>query len=337
LQPYLSRNQAASDAGHIVSLLFLADILEPFRAQDESGRPLAHAVLTFWRSGTTAPLHVYADQALDEQLSDPQGRVFADGGGEFPIIYLQDGVTYRVKLETAQGVLRWDIDPYICDCTDPPYIFREPVVHARTPEGRPLPGAQLRFSITETDTPTNTYANAALTIPHPNPIRADAGGFFPPIYLADEVEYRVLLSTASGELLRDIDPYECYCGFLLLTSYTYPLDMRDGTAHSFAPWGGMFAPIDTDEMAHLFGVAGGELKEPTIEYDWPPDEMAHEFGLTGGTLIIPVVTYADWPPDEMEHQFGPTGGTLISPIVNYADWPPDEMEHEFGVTGGTLV
>lgn len=79
----------------------------PYR--DASGRPLAGAVLTFWRSGTTQPAPVFTTEALTEEIEPP---IVADQNGVFPDIYLSANTTYRVKLEDAQGRLMWDVDPY---------------------------------------------------------------------------------------------------------------------------------------------------------------------------------------------------------------------------------
>jgi hypothetical protein len=84
-----------------------------FVALSDSGAPLPGAKLTFWQSGTTTPSNIYADAGLTTPLSNP---VIANAAGVFPSIYLDDSVTYRVKLETSAGVLRWDVDPYECLC-----------------------------------------------------------------------------------------------------------------------------------------------------------------------------------------------------------------------------
>src|SRR5690606_4848979 len=215
--------------GLIVSLLFLTPILDGFQALDDARRPLPGAVLTSVRSGTTVAKPVYADQELDTVLSDNRSRVAANEEGRFTLIYLAYDPTprYRVMLHTADGVLRWDVDPYICDCTDPPYLFRSPKHQALDEDGRVLAAAELMLSVTGTETPMHGYADADRTVPLANPLRADAGGFFPPIYLDDDVDYRVRLSDRHGELVLDVDPYICDCGFLLLTSQPYPYEFSD--------------------------------------------------------------------------------------------------------------
>lgn len=217
----------------IMSLLFLSNILDPFQALDDAGRPIPHAVLTFWHSQTSAPATVYADQELLIQLSDAQGRVVADAQGIFPLIYLDPDTLYRVRLQTGEGVLRWDVDPYLCDCTDPPRLFRNPLHQALTRiegliprfEPPPVPGARLIFTDYNTGAPARVWADAARTVPLRNPLPSNAAGIFSPVYLEDGIEYRVQLVAPDGSVLLDADPYECYCGFLLLTSRPYPLEL----------------------------------------------------------------------------------------------------------------
>jgi hypothetical protein len=72
--------------------------------------------------------------------------------------------------------------------------------------GAPLPGALLQFFLTGTTTPASVYASAALTTPLSNPVVADAGGLFPPIYLDPSAACRCQLLTSGGVVVRDIDP-----------------------------------------------------------------------------------------------------------------------------------
>jgi hypothetical protein len=81
-----------------------------------------------------------------------------------------------------------------------------PVLRAVDANGAPLAGAQLQFYVTGTTTPTNVYTSSSLGTPLSNPVVADSGGLFVPIFLDPTVTYRVQLLTASGSVIRDIDP-----------------------------------------------------------------------------------------------------------------------------------
>jgi hypothetical protein len=81
-----------------------------------------------------------------------------------------------------------------------------PVLRAVDQNGAPLPGALLQFYLTGTTTPTNVYTDKTLGTPLSNPVVADAGGLFAPIFLDPTVSYRCQLLTSAASLIRDIDP-----------------------------------------------------------------------------------------------------------------------------------
>lgn len=66
--------------------------------------------------------------------------------------------------------------------------------------GNPLAGAKLETWAANTSTPLATYRDVELTIPHSNPILADAGGLFPAIYLS-ATSYKFILKTAAGAIV----------------------------------------------------------------------------------------------------------------------------------------
>jgi hypothetical protein len=69
-----------------------------------------------------------------------------------------------------------------------------------------MAGALLQFYLTGTTTPASVYTSAALGVTLSNPVVADAGGLFAPIYLDPAVTYRVQLQTSGGTVIRDVDP-----------------------------------------------------------------------------------------------------------------------------------
>jgi hypothetical protein len=76
--------------------------------------------------------------------------------------------------------------------------FTMPLAYAPSVTGAPLPNAKLYFYVGSstsegTSTPLDTFADAALSIPNTNPVVADAGGVFPPIFLLS-TEYMVMLT-----------------------------------------------------------------------------------------------------------------------------------------------
>lgn len=75
-----------------------------------------------------------------------------------------------------------------------------------TTAGAPAVGYQLFFFETGTDSPQNTYSDAAFTIPNPNPITADANGDFGSIFMLGAPNYRVTLQDPNGVQIWTMDP-----------------------------------------------------------------------------------------------------------------------------------
>lgn len=70
-----------------------------------------------------------------------------------------------------------------------------------------LSGAKWYFYATGTTTPQASYADSEKATPHANPVVADAGGKFAPIYLDAELVYRGVLKSSDGSLtIFDVDP-----------------------------------------------------------------------------------------------------------------------------------
>jgi hypothetical protein len=86
------------------------------------------------------------------------------------------------------------------------YLFYSPQFRPLSPDGSILPGAYVQFYEAGTTTPTDVYADDALTTPLPNPVVADASGEFVPIYLDPAVTYRALLFDEDDVLQWDVDP-----------------------------------------------------------------------------------------------------------------------------------
>ena len=95
--------------------------------------------------------------------------------------------------------------------------------------GNPFSGAKWYFYATGTLTPQSVYTTAALSVPHANPVVADSGGKFAPIYLDASLQYRGILENASGTTtIYDIDPInDGTTGFLQLGTGAVPRTDQD--------------------------------------------------------------------------------------------------------------
>lgn len=87
-------------------------------------------------------------------------------------------------------------------------LFVQPIVRALDANGNPMSGAKLYFYVTGTTTPTDTFTTSALSVAHSNPVEADSGGLFAPIYLSPATQYRAILKTSAGATVQDIDPLD---------------------------------------------------------------------------------------------------------------------------------
>jgi hypothetical protein len=88
-----------------------------------------------------------------------------------------------------------------------PQLFVLPRQVALDDDANPYAGALLYFFRTGTETPQAVYSDSALTVPHSQPVTADAGGKFPKIYLdpAAPVDYRIRVTSSSGVLIDQQD------------------------------------------------------------------------------------------------------------------------------------
>lgn len=81
------------------------------RPLSDAGATMPAAYLQFFLSETTTPADVYSDASLSTSLGD---LVTADSDGRFVApIYMDASITYRAQLYDSDGVLIWDIDPYL--------------------------------------------------------------------------------------------------------------------------------------------------------------------------------------------------------------------------------
>jgi hypothetical protein len=85
-------------------------------------------------------------------------------------------------------------------------LLHDPVIRAVDDNGLPLAGAQLQFYATGTTTPQAVYSDDTLDTPLANPVVADSGGLFVPIFLNPALIYRAQLLNGAGTLIADMDP-----------------------------------------------------------------------------------------------------------------------------------
>jgi len=75
-----------------------------------AGRPYAGGLLYFYFSGTSVPTPTYQDEALSIPNTNP---VVLDSAGDAGNIFLDPGITYKVKLTDSSNNPIWTFDPVI--------------------------------------------------------------------------------------------------------------------------------------------------------------------------------------------------------------------------------
>lgn len=92
------------------------------------------------------------------------------------------------------------------------HLFQPSLIPAIDSNGRTISGAQLHFYLSNTLKPTTIYTTHLETVAHTNPVVANSGGRFPPVYLNETQIHRVRMTDGHGVLLPhcDIDPVNVY-------------------------------------------------------------------------------------------------------------------------------
>jgi hypothetical protein len=84
-------------------------------------------------------------------------------------------------------------------------ILTQPLLTVLDTVGNPVPGAKLYSYIAGTTTPAPVYYDSAETVPHTNPVIADAAGRLPTMYGTGP--YKLLIAGADDASIRVIDNY----------------------------------------------------------------------------------------------------------------------------------
>lgn len=99
-------------------------------------------------------------------------------------------------------------------------LFVKPSIVPVDSSGQPLANATYTLYISGTTTLAAIYADANLSATLTNPVTADSGGVFTPIWLDPSITYRSVLQDESGALIEDTDPYPAIPGFPLYPAIT---------------------------------------------------------------------------------------------------------------------
>ena len=86
-------------------------------------------------------------------------------------------------------------------------LFIPPRFRPIDANGNPYPGCKLWTYQAQSTTLAATFTTSALTVPHANPVVADAGGEFQPVFLDPDAGhlYRFVLQSSDGQQVWDHD------------------------------------------------------------------------------------------------------------------------------------
>ena len=113
--------------------------------------------------------------------------------------------------------------------------------------GVPQSGAKVSHFRANTTTALTVWQDAAGTVPHPQPVPCDAGGFVPLVYVDDTFDWKIVVTTAAG---------------VTLPQYNFdnlPKAESDASALGFAP--PIFPWVQAGSQAGGNGAAGVILVE----------------------------------------------------------------------------
>jgi len=192
----------------------------------------AGAVWKFYTTATTTPQTVYSD----DDLATPLGwRVEADADGNFPAIYLDDGVAYRAVLEAVGGAQLGVIDPVTFDNM---WLYLNP--SAAIPPAELLPSAGYTgtagsgfgggFGAVPTD-PTRTTAKPAMRMLTPTNQ-----------YFTDTIVVGVFAAANNaGSMLSNLGLQKVVCHYEgvardIASPTVYSFNDVNGVARSYLGW-----------------------------------------------------------------------------------------------------
>lgn len=85
-------------------------------------------------------------------------------------------------------------------------LLGNPLFTALDSAGALISGAQAFFYLAGTTTPATVYHDAGLTTPHEQPLLADGAGRFADVYFDPAIDYKLVLKSAAGVMIRTTDP-----------------------------------------------------------------------------------------------------------------------------------
>lgn len=169
------------------------------------------------------------------------------------------------------------------------------------------------FYLSGTTTPLVVYQDEGLTVPHPSPLLADAGGFFPAVFSDGLNLIKAVLKTNTGATYATVDP-----------CFKSALDVSAAIGISFAPTGQILATnvqtaieqVQANSQAAL-GTGQGILTRDALG-NINPRAIAgttDQIAVTNGNGDTANPTIAAVVPTQPEAQAGVNATKLMTPLA----------------------
>lgn len=149
-------------------------------------------------------------------------------------------------------------------------------------------GAKVRFFLTGTSTPTNTWQDAARTTLHANPVVADSAGRLPTVYLDPSIQYRITFTDSSDvEIYPAIDPVnDLVLSQAVIGGYLFPRTAAE-IAAGVTPTNYGYEPGDVRRYG---AVLDGATDDTAALNRWASVLGRHTFPVSQTALITASVT-----------------------------------------------
>ena len=117
----------------------------------------------------------------------------------------------------------------------------------------------LYFYQSGTTTPITTYTTSALSVPHANPVVADANGVFAPIFFNEAVNtsYRMIHHTSAAVLIKDVDNIPSLPSQANIGAALWPRTAAE-TSAGVTPTNYYYEPGDVRRYGAIAGSAGAD-------------------------------------------------------------------------------
>lgn len=171
-------------------------------------------------------------------------------------------------------------------------LFAWPVGEALDAVGVTIPGAELSFFLTDSDTPAVVYSDGDLGTPLTQPVVADSAGRFVPIYLDSAITYKVVHTGPDNGIddpleIWTVDPYKGGWPSMLDVFWDAPLEFLGGSPPAASEIMGMYVAARPQRIFGNFdGTGSGYAKAVGFCFTPPAADFVCSIFLNGTVTLV---------------------------------------------------